>query len=81
MNVNGSLIFLSGMAAGALVGILYAPQRGVRTRAKIKAKAKQGQALVAERAAGLHEKAAGRVRRGTQTLRRSVSRASEALQG
>lgn len=79
MNKNASLCVLCGMATGALIGLLYAPHSGARTRRKINAKARETGRILGERVADLGEDLASGMERAGDTVRRSTSSARELL--
>ena len=60
--------FLTGLGIGALVGILFAPQAGDRTRELIAGKAEEGRDFVFSKSRELRDQAADYVERGKEAL-------------
>lgn len=46
---NGFVWFVAGVAIGATVALLYAPQSGEETREKLASKAREGKDMLADR--------------------------------
>lgn len=53
--MNRAYYFLIGIAAGAVAGLLYAPQAGRRTRTQIASKTKRSRRFLREHSAGLRD--------------------------
>ena len=73
--------FLTGLGIGALVGILFAPHAGERTRELIADKAEEGRDFVVNRSRELRDQAVDYVERGKEALaaqREHLSAAVEA---
>jgi len=64
--------FLIGVAAGACAGLLYAPQAGRRTRAKLAAKSVQGQRFLREHGAEIRDNVAETFGRGRVAVGKSI---------
>lgn len=56
---NATILFLSGIALGALAGLLMAPDEGAQTRKKLMKKAKKYKKDLADKASEYKSKAAG----------------------
>jgi gas vesicle protein len=54
---NGGVYFLTGLAAGVAVGILFAPNSGVETRGLIGRKAEEGKEALKDKASRLQKQA------------------------
>jgi gas vesicle protein len=54
---NGGVYFLTGLAAGVAVGILFAPNSGVETRGLIGRKAGEGKEALTDKASRLQKQA------------------------
>ena len=78
---NGSkfLYFLTGMGIGALIGILFAPQSGERTRELIAGKAEEGRDYLSQKGRAARDQAAYYVDRGKETASSYVDRGKEAI--
>jgi gas vesicle protein len=76
MNKKVPFWFLAGIGFGAVVGLLYAPRSGVRTRAIAVAKAKKSQRLLERRGEQLQR----RMEQGVSVARRAGERISRALE-
>jgi gas vesicle protein len=57
MTNNGGVYFLTGLAAGVAVGILFAPHNGIVTRDLIGRKAEEGKEALKEQGARLKKQA------------------------
>ncbi len=80
MNRIGSMSFLCGMAAGACIGLLYAPRSGVRTRRRLARNAKQAQRMFEKYSDGIRDELSGRFDRGREKLERSADKWSRVLE-
>jgi gas vesicle protein len=60
--------FLTGLGMGALIGILFAPQAGEKTRELIASKAEEGRDYLRNRGQELRNQAADYVERGKDVL-------------
>lgn len=70
MNKDRCLGLTYGLLAGAVVGILFAPRSGVRTRALIAAKAREGQLVLKEKTAEIRSGVVDRIERTTDAAKR-----------
>lgn len=78
---NGSkfLYFLTGMGIGALIGILFAPQAGEKTREIISGKAEEGRDYLAQKGRAAREQATSYVDRSKETAASYVDRGKEVV--
>ena len=60
--------FLTGLGVGALIGVLFAPQAGERTREMIADKAEEGREFLLSKSRELRNQAADYVERGKEAL-------------
>jgi gas vesicle protein len=60
--------FLTGLGMGALIGVLFAPQSGERTRELIADKAEEGREFLLSKSRELRNQAADYVERGKEVL-------------
>ena len=60
--------FLTGLGMGALIGVLFAPQAGERTRELIADKAEEGREFLLSKSRELRNQAADYVERGKEVL-------------
>ena len=60
--------FLTGLGIGALIGVLFAPQAGERTRELIADKAGEGREFLLSKSRELRNQAADYVERGKEVL-------------
>jgi gas vesicle protein len=65
---NKFFFFLTGVGIGALIGILFAPQAGERTRELIADKAEEGRDFLRSKSRELREQATDYVERGKEVL-------------
>ena len=81
MEDNGSkfLYFLTGLGIGALVGILFAPQSGDKTRELIAGRAEEGRDYLNRRSRELRDQASGYVDRSRETASAYVERGKDAV--
>ena len=82
MEENGGskfLYFLTGMGIGALVGILFAPQAGEKTRELIAERAEEGRDYLSRRGRELRDEASGYVDRGKSAASSYVERGKDAV--
>lgn len=71
MDDNGGtkfVYFLTGLGIGALIGILFAPEAGERTRELIVGKAEEGREYLSRKGRTVRDQATGYVERGKETL-------------
>ena len=71
MEDNGGtkfVYFLTGLGIGALIGILFAPQSGEKTRELIAEKAEEGRDYMLRKSHQLREQAAEYAERGKQAV-------------
>jgi gas vesicle protein len=61
-----------GMAFGGVLGLLYAPKSGARTRATISLKTKAGKLFLKDQTEDLRETVAHAVERGSAVVRRTA---------
>jgi gas vesicle protein len=61
-----------GMVFGGVMGLLYAPKSGARTRAKISLKAKAGKLFLKDQTEDIRETVAHAVERGSAVARRTA---------
>jgi len=57
MTTNGGICFLTGLAAGVAVGVLFAPHAGAETRDMIGRKAEEGKSALKEQGLRLKKQA------------------------
>lgn len=82
MEDNGGtkfLYFLTGMGIGALVGILFAPQAGEKTRELIAGRAEEGRGYLTQKGLAAREQATSYVDRGKETAATYVDRGKEVV--
>ena len=60
--------FLTGLGIGALIGVLFAPESGEKTREMIAGKAEEGRDFVLNKSRELRDQAADYVERGKGAL-------------
>ncbi len=70
--MNRAMFFMAGIAAGAMAGLLYAPQQGSRTRAKLAAKSKQGRRFLREQSRELRDNVEETFGRGRVAVSKSI---------
>ena len=68
MSNNGGVYFLTGLAAGVAVGILFAPHSGVETRDLIGRKAEEGKETLKEEGLRLKRQAMAMRQRATDLM-------------
>lgn len=73
------LYFLTGLGIGALVGILFAPQSGEKTRELIAGRAEEGRDYLAQKGRAVREQATYYVDRSKETAASYVDRGKEAV--
>lgn len=61
--------FVCGIAFGSVMGLLYAPKPGARTRRKIALKAREGKVLLEDRTGELRDQVAEAVDRSKDAMR------------
>jgi gas vesicle protein len=78
---NGSkfLYFLTGMGIGAMIGILFAPQAGEKTRELIAGRAEEGRDYLTQKGRAVREQTSSYVERGKETAGSYVERGKEAV--
>lgn len=64
--------FLAGIAAGAIAGLLYAPQAGRRTRSTLAAKTKRSRRFLREHGADLRDNVSQTFGRGRSVVSKSI---------
>jgi len=74
------MYFILGAFAGAVAALLLAPRSGEETRRIIASKAREGADYIASRSKQVHEKAAGLVDRGKETIQQQRDQFSAALE-
>jgi gas vesicle protein len=82
MEDNGGskfLYFLTGMGIGALIGILFAPQAGDKTRELIAGRAEEGRDFLTQRGRSVRDQASTYVDRGKEAATSYVDRGREAV--
>ena len=78
--MNKHVWFVAGIAAGATVGLFYAPRSGVRMRAAAAAKTKEAQRFLGQRAQQFRAAAASTVERGSEAARHAGERINRVLE-
>ena len=73
------LYFLTGMGIGAMIGILFAPQAGEKTRELIAGKAEEGRDYLSQKGHEVRDQATSYVDRGKETAGSYVDRGKEAV--
>ena len=73
------LYFLTGMGIGALIGILFAPQAGEKTRELIAGRAEEGRDYLTQKGRAVREQASAYVDRGKETAASYVDRGREVV--
>ena len=73
------LYFLTGLGIGALVGILFAPQAGEKTRELIAGRAEEGRDYLTKRGREFRDQASDYVDRGKTAANSYVERGKEAV--
>src|SRR6266852_5355452 len=68
MSNNSGVYFLTGLAAGVAVGILFAPHTGVETRDLISRKAEEGKSALREEGLRLKRQAMAMRRRASDLM-------------
>jgi gas vesicle protein len=84
MDMGRSFWFMAGLGCGTVVGMLYAPLPGVRTRAIARAKAKEAQRLWEHRSERRARNATGsatRMAAATPDARERIRRTLDAARG
>jgi gas vesicle protein len=83
---NGGVYFLTGLAAGVAVGILFAPQNGIETRDLIGRKAEEGKEALKEQglrlkkqAQVMRDRATGLMDQGKEVLKEEKERLAYAI--
>ncbi|WP_010135416.1 YtxH domain-containing protein [Ochrovirga pacifica] len=71
---NTALGVLAGMATGALVGVLFAPNKGSKTRKMIKEKISETGDLIADEAVNLRDNVADTISTKKETLEEEIDR-------
>ena len=71
--------FLTGLGIGALIGILFAPQAGEKTREMIADKAEEGRDLLLRKGRELRDQAGTYVDRGKETFAHQREQISAAI--
>jgi gas vesicle protein len=70
--------FFWGLVAGAIVGLLYAPQRGEETRAQLQTRLNEFQNTAQDRVTDLRAKSNDLIEQGRQTLNKAQNATSSA---
>jgi gas vesicle protein len=65
-------VLVCGIAVGAVVGLLYAPKSGARTRKMIALKTEEGKMFLKDQREEMREHVADAVERGRDALRKTV---------
>jgi gas vesicle protein len=73
------LYFLTGLGIGALIGILFAPQSGEKTRELIAGRAEEGRDYLTQKGRTVRDQAAYYVDRGKEAASSYVDRGKEAV--
>jgi len=73
------LYFLTGLGIGALVGILFAPQAGEKTRELIAGRAEEGRDYLTQKGRAAREQASSYVERGKDAATSYVDRGKEVV--
>jgi gas vesicle protein len=82
MEDNGStkfVYFLTGLGIGALIGILFAPQAGERTREILTERAEEGREYLLRKGREVREQASTLVDRGKETISQQRDQLSAAI--
>ena len=83
MDDNGGarfFYFLTGMGIGALIGVLFAPSSGEKTREVIASKAEEGRDFVVRKSREVRDQATGYVERGKDVLTEQRGHLSAAVE-
>ena len=71
--------FLAGLGIGSLIGVLFAPSSGEKTRQSIARKAREGNELARRKAQELRERAEDTVERGKNIVAQTGGRIASAI--
>ena len=79
---NGSkfLYFLTGLGIGALVGILFAPQAGEKTRELIAGRAEEGRDYLTRKGREVRDQASSYVDRGKEAVAQQRDQLASAIE-
>ena len=83
MEDNGGtkfLYFLTGLGIGALIGILFAPQAGEKTRELIAERAEEGRDFLLRKGREVRDQASSYVDRGKEALSHQRDQLSSAIE-
>ena len=71
--------FLTGVGIGALIGVLFAPNSGEKTREVVASKAEEGRDFVVRKGRDVRDQATGYVERGKEKLEEQRDHLSAAV--
>ena len=77
MKTKGLLAFLAGAAAGAVIALLYAPDKGEDTRRKIVDKVKEGADYTSENINDLVTKLQNKAKEGIEMAKEGIDKVTK----
>jgi len=77
MKTKGLLAFLAGAAAGAVIALLYAPDKGEDTRRKIVDKVKEGADYTSENINDLVTKLQNKAKEGIEIAKEGIDKVTK----
>ena len=77
MKSNGLLAFLTGAVAGAVVALLYAPDKGEETRKKLVDKVKEGADCTSENINDLVTKLQNKAKEGIEIAKEGIDKVAK----